>query len=548
MSHLTLSKVELPVAALLLLAVGIAVWGSHVREGGFYWADDWFHAQAFLHGEGGLRGLFNSRTADFRPMLGVLLSLPYRAFGLRTELHLALGLGLSVAASAAFYALLRTLSVGVADAGALATLSVLFPWSDATRLWAAASLNNVAVIFYFVGLALALRGLTATGRRRRVLVGASLTLYVLGVLTYEVVGAAAALSVLVYGVHAGWRAALRRWPLDLALVVPALAFVWAGQPGYHRYQPTLSTVLDRAGQIAAQAAQLGLQAVFPVGRVAWLAGSTATGALLGAAVVLVAGAGLAGGLKRRSRQGMVMIAAGASAIAVAYAPFAPALDKYVPGAQGLLNRVNLLAGFGFALLVYGLVVMVATGLSTVARRGPLTAGALTGLLTALIGVGYVAQAARDKRDWALAWQLQRQQLELTAALLPRPPAGAVIYTFGAPNYVAPGVPVFALAGDLRNAVKVTFRDPELTGYPMRGSPHHTRWVCEKNFMYPLDWFFGPPEGAPYGRGVFVSVPERRAVVIRDEGQCREWSGRFHHPAIPEFAPDRAPLLSAGPAW
>jgi hypothetical protein len=112
--------------------------------------------------------------------------------------------------------------------------------------------------------------------------------------------------------------------------------------------------------------------------------------------------------------------------------------------------------------------------------------------------------------------------------VPNPPPTAVIYTFGVPNYVAPGVPVFALAGDFRNAVRVELRKPDVTGYPMRPA---TRWSCGGGGMHPEDYFFGRDQGAPYGKGVFVSVPAQRAVLIRTRAECRRWSARFGNPPL-----------------
>ena len=241
---------ELALPFALLLGLAGAVWGSHVVNGSFYWADDWYHARLYLFSDGhGLLANQNAHTSRFEPVLGVLLALPYRLFGLRTELHLVLAIVLSAGAAVAFYWLLRTLGLARRHAGAMATLALLFPWADSSRLWAAASINNVAVICLFAGLVLSLRGLDATGRRATVLALGGTTLYVLGILTYVVVGGVVLATVLVYAWWSGPRRALRRWALDLAAVIPALVYVWNRQPPHHTDNPSVREQLGHAGRI-----------------------------------------------------------------------------------------------------------------------------------------------------------------------------------------------------------------------------------------------------------------------------------------------------------
>jgi hypothetical protein len=129
---------------------------------------------------------------------------------------------------------------------------------------------------------------------------------------------------------------------------------------------------------------------------------------------------------------------------------------------------------------------------------------------------------------AIPMKEKERTLETVSALVPDPPPRSVVYTFGVPNYVAPGVPVFALGGDFKNAVKVQLRDPTVTGFPMRPP---TRWACGRGGMHPEDYFFNRNEGAAYGQGIFVSIPQRRAVTIRSRAQCRYWSARFGSPPL-----------------
>ena len=526
---------ELVVATVLLLVLGGAVWGSHIFNGGFYWADDWYHARLSLFPEE--TGLFanrNPHTTGFRPVLGLLLALPYRVFGLRTELHLALAIILAVGASTSFYWLLRTLGLERVAAWVSAGLVLLFPWSDSSRLWATGSINNVALMLFFGGAVLSLRGLRANGRRATTFAVAGAALYTLAVLTYEVVGGAVLASVAVYAWWAGPRRAVQRWMLDLLFVVPALAYVWMRQPRHHTDHPSVVQQVSHAWHIGWDAVGLLWSAAIPAG----LPHAVTAAAVLTVIVTALATWRL---LPRDSagratlQRWLVIAAVAAVTIVVAYVPFVPGLATYVPSAPGVQNRVNLLAAFGFVVLVYSLAMLTGTLLARLVQPGSLSRDSLgraVALLVCLsISIGYIGRDARDKANWALATRVADHQLETIARLVPEPAPGSVIYVFGDPTYVAPGVPVFALAGDLKHAVKVKLRSRLVTAFPMRPP---TRWVCGRFRMYPEDYSFGRTEGATYGRGIFISIPQVWAVPINSEAECRLWSRYFGHPPKDEW--------------
>ncbi len=83
------SILEAPVACGLLLALAAAVWGSHVFDGGLYWADDWYHARLYLVPEehGVLDSYFTWREgAPYG--LGFFVNVPWRRSVLiRNEQH-----------------------------------------------------------------------------------------------------------------------------------------------------------------------------------------------------------------------------------------------------------------------------------------------------------------------------------------------------------------------------------------------------------------------------------------------------------------------------
>ena len=496
-----------------------AVWGPHVFRGGFYWADDWYHARLYVFSDGhGLLANQNGFTSRFSPVLGVLLAIPYRIFGLHTSLHLTLALVLAGATATAFYVLLRTLGLERLHAGMIAALALFFPWADSSRLWTTGSINNVAVIFFFAGLVVSLRGLRASGRHARVLALLGTTLYVLAVLTYEAVGGVVLLVVLVYAWWCGWRGAWRRWLLDLSGVVPALAYVWVRQPANHTDHPSLRGQVAHAGRIAHGATALLWQALTPVGAPAAVVAGVVLVIAMGALATRHA-LDVADPARALLSRWLWITAASVLAIGIAYGPYVPGLGKYVPTAPGLLNRVNLLAAFGYAVLVYALVVLGGLLVARVVRRE--VAAVIGSLLCAAVLLAYTAADRKHEGQWDNATRVANHELDTVAHLVPDPRPGTVIYAFGDPNYVAPGVPVFAIAGDLNNAVKVRLRSLRADAFPMRPT---TRWSCGTQRMYPRD--FGPGKGARYGRGIFVSARRGFAVTIDSQAACRRWTRRL----------------------
>jgi hypothetical protein len=79
------------------------------------------------------------------------------------------------------------------------------------------------------------------------------------------------------------------------------------------------------------------------------------------------------------------------------------------------------------------------------------------------------------------------------APVPRPGAGATIYGFGFPTTSGPGVPVFFWVTDLSGAVRVTYADRSLSGYPM---PEGTTLVCDDESMHPVNNGYSDAQATP----------------------------------------------------
>jgi hypothetical protein len=487
---ITPTRRELAVAFLALLLAGAALFGPQVANGGFYW-DDWQNsANVHIAGDPGLFASLDRGTLrpvfGYRPVLTVMLVVEHWALGLDKHLHLAMAALFGVLTAWALYFLLRVLGLRRLDSAVPAGLLLAFPWADSTRMWATASFDTLAVAFYLLGAALAVRALREPPARGRT--AASLLLYLLASWTYEVVTVAVLASIALYVTVAPRKAALRRWALDVVVVAIALVVVVTGTS---RTPQSFSTQVDHAGTLVSQAFSLLARALVPVGDVPGWVGLTV--------LMLVS----AYGWLRGERRWVIVAALGALCVVCGYALFVPAAPYYQPLAPGTVTRMNVLAAVGYAVLVYALLRIVA------GPRRPWLAAAVC----VLIGAGYVVKVADDQGGWQRSARIQAQVL----AALPRPStAGTTYYTFGAPTYAAPGIPAFSLPFDLKAALRLRDHTHLVAAYPMaRGN----RIACAAGLLFPTGGSYTRVHGARYGHAVFVDVPGRRALPIRSRAEC-----------------------------
>lgn len=474
---------DLAVAAAVLLVLGGVVYGPQVVDGGLYW-DDWQNA---MHARfGGPLDATDRPVFDYRPVLTIMLTLEYEALGTSSGALLALAALFGVSTGWALYLALRTLGAG-REALVPAALLLVFPWTDSTRMWNTASFDTLAVTFYLLGLVLAVHGLR-TGRRS--LAVGSAVLYLAAAWTYEIVAVGVLFSVGVYLLVAPRRAALRRFALDAGIAAVAIGLVAIGTT---REPIGLGDQVDHALTLASQSFSVLTGALVPVGDL-----PGAIGALVLACAAAVAW--------RRDRRALAAIGLGALCVAAGYALFIPAPLHYEPLAPGTTNRMNVLAAVGFVLIVVA-----------IARLLPRPIALAVVLL---IGAGYVLRVWDDQEGWQRSAHVQERVLTAVRAAVPDPPAGATIYTFGAPSFVAPGIPSFSLAFDLRAAVRLRYDDESLSAYPVRGLDVIR---CGADRLEPAGGTYSAVHGARYGEAWFVNVPRRAAVRIETAADCRRWA-------------------------
>lgn len=524
---------ELAVAFGLLALLGAAVFGVHIAQGGFAW-DDWQIAARvrFPPVSDDFIGWVDLKVFAFRPLSAIILGLPAAVFGDVPAWHLAFGLLVSVGTAVALYAYLRVVvPLAPVHAGAIAALTLIFPWSDSMVLWPTAALNWLGPAFYFLGTIAALRGLQAEGRRSRRLAAGALALFLLSLWSYEIAGPAIVAGLLLYLRVAPRERALRRWAVDAGVTVAWLVVVGLNT---QRATQDLGGLVAHAGSIADHALTVAARALVPVAGVPRLA-------VLAVVAALVA----AGHLRARRaadpdaaaalRRWAWLVPAALAAIAVSYVLVIPAADRYGPLRPGIENRINLLAAPAYVTFAYASVLLAFTLAATARpawRRGAAAAAAVA---VAAIGAGYVVRVAHDIGSWDDAAAARERILDGLQAAVPDPVPGTTLYAYGASSYQAPGVPIFAVTWDGRSAVRLRYDDRSLGAFTVRPG---RRFVCYPGGVKLNDPSYRRTQGSLYGQSVLVDVRTRQAIPITDVPSC-EAANRFlaAAPAPPPLARD-----------
>jgi MFS family permease len=449
---------DLAACLVALFALTGVAFLPYALHGGFF-SDDWATASDVRVAPGtGYTGAVHqiSQELGARPLLAVALPLPHVVLGESPRAHVLLGLLLGIVTCLCFFAMLRVLGLAPGHAIAIASLALLFPWADSVRFWPSAAVNTIAAAFFFLGVVCALLGLERDGPPAWVLGGVGTAFYLASVLTYEVAGLAACLVGAPYLRRAPRARALRRWALDVLVVLAALAWSAHATRGV-RHVASPSQVLSDLPSFVRQSSSLLAAALlsFP---------SLDVG-VAKAAVLLVAAGVVVIAVRCFVRDGGAELGRwlsviGVSAVALA-AAYAMLLGSFLhPLDSGLDNRGNLLAAFAFAGFIYGLIVLGA-------MLAPSRFRALVGVTVfALVVGGYVMRLQRDGSDWRRAHAEQSRVLVAIDHQLPGLPAGTTLVAVGFPGETAPGVPVFDATWDLEGALRLQHRDPKLSAFPL----------------------------------------------------------------------------------
>jgi hypothetical protein len=499
---------------LVVAAVAIFVLIGHVLHGGFY-SDDWANAADYTFSS---RPHYWSSVSEFGQLLGgrpvgtLLIPAPYALFGVRPEAHLALMLGLSVLAALLFYGLLRVLALGAIEATMIAVLALTFPWSDSTKLWAGAVTNNVATIFFLSGALVAVGTLSVAGRRGHAWHALAVVLYVLSVLTYEAAAAAALLVGLFYLGRGPRRKVAAYWAVDVFCVVGALAYEWVAIAPTGSV-PSLDAKLDAIPDFVHELSWLLARSSLPGVATKW-----ERDVVLGGITLVVAAALWRRNGDPRLTRWLRVAAVGGLTLIAAYAAMVG--SGLTPLSQGLGNRANILAGLGFAAIAYS-VIKLAALLAFPSRQA--VAATASGLAAICLTGWYAHHFRWDAARWNDAAGRQAQILDSLRRALPSPRSGTTIFLFGAPAETAPGVPVFDRYWDFNGAVRLTYGDGSLRGFP---APPGGLRCTTSGVPRPLGKVFDRPDTARYGTIVAFDAASRRVTTVRSVAACKAADSRF----------------------
>jgi hypothetical protein len=424
---------------------------------------------------------------------------------------------LTLACTVAFFFVLRGLRFEARDAIPIALLALLFPWASSVRLWPTGALNNFAVLLLFAGFLIALRGLRIEGRRGILVHLAATACYVASILTYEVTTVVALFAWTAYTWLGGWRAALPRMALDIPAI--AAAAIYTGE-NTNKHVETLAEQLAHIPDVAGDGANVITGALLPVSVPADISPAVTAIALAAALAVLVLAvlrSGAPANPERAPRARWPLVAAAAlGALALCWAIYIPQAF-YTPTFRGVEDRVNILALYPAAVLVWAL-------LRSAGSLLPRNGYALAVVGTIAVAIGYGIQDLRQQDKWLRSTELQPKVLAAVERADARD--GAVVLVFDYPAETARGVPVLNVNYDLKPAARlVTSTDidtyPVFEGSTIRCSP---KGVAIDYLATPLYQRIslaeeGTAKLQPYSNVVFVDVGTSRHEVIRSRAQC-----------------------------
>jgi hypothetical protein len=504
-------RVEVPTCAALLAGVAFLVYRPHVGQGGFY-SDDWANASDYRYE--GWRMAVNlwHHVLPGRPGLAALLPLPYALFGHNAQAHLAMAVCLGALTSLCFYVFLRALTLEPIHAASIAILALIFPWSEAARLWPTASLNNLAVCAYLLGTVVALHRLQFRGKRAVLTHGAALALYLFSLVTYEVAGCAIALSVVVYRVRTSLRHAATRWAADLVLVVAVLS-ISAAYTSNVRHVGSLSQRIHDIPAFSRQGLSIFASSFLP--RALDSATSERVALVVLGAIIAYAVVVARDPTRESLRRWLRVLAIAALGVAAAYVMFLG--STIFPSGRGLDTRLHVFAGLAFATSCYATVV-VAVELVAPERRVVVALAAGGSLV---LGLGFADRLRSDSERWANATRSQQTFVAALKQTLPRPAAGSTIFSFGYPGGEVRGLPIFSHNWDMNGVLRLTYHDPSLYGLPVYG---RGAVVCQHTLVYVTE--FGPEHASRYRRTLFVDVRRRSVVRIDSQRSCQRAIERF----------------------
>ena len=522
------------IALAVCAALAAIVFGPNVRRGTFV-SDDWSSMDSFRHLGGHTMLRYLRLAFGARPLLAVVLTAFPAVFGTADATgSLVASVGLGVMASVLFALLLSTLGMRRWLALAAGALTLVFPWSDSTRLWPTGAASNAAVCLLLIALIIGVRGARRPDGLRAVGLEVLVAgLLVAGVLTNEAVAGIALIAGAGYFRLMPRRSAAWRWGLHLATVVAAIAYTAASTT---RYTAPWTVWLRHLGQVGTDSIRLELRALLPVP-----VSDTLRVLVFAVAATLVLRVWQNAAARRRGaiNRAVGLLVAGWVILLVGFAPMV--LSAYVtPLSETLDNGSNIVAMYGPVLSVIGLL-MLALALLAPADVAPVPGGdrkaavVAAGILALAIVSLYASRVGDDVKTWVGASQERAEVIDRVHGAASDLPSGQVVYVWGHRGLAAPGLPVFADTWDLGSALRLRYDDPKLRAYAVFAG---AQFSCDADAMRPislpgLHWnqaepgaltydtpSYGKDHGAPYGHITFVDVRSGRRMDVVDRPTCQ----------------------------
>lgn len=511
--QLNLREALLSTALIVALAAG--VYASHVARGGWY-LDDWINV-ALMDRTSDLAGAFDEMSnITYRVGLSASLAALHVIGGDSPSTYLMMGVLLTAIQGSLFYLVLRQLRLNALVAGVAAAIFVVLPCIDATRLWATATPIQIAGSLYLLGVSAAIHGLGQRSRPRRIAWHAgAVLLFVLAILSYELVVGLVLVTFLLYATTASGRATGKRLVADWAGAAAALAYIVPRASEDRGAESSVAFLWDRAVQMWTPTEEV-FRSLLP-----W---SDVLGGSLGLVIFALGtvGAGLA--IRQNGATGAGFRAwlalAGISAVfaLAGLVMLLPADPYFIPRVSGLGNRVSAFAAFGAVLLLIALITIACGGMGVLLRRPRVGLAAALALLAATT-ITLTNRELNQQDAWARSWDEQISVLSsINVALDGDVGETTAVVTFNHTTFLLPAdVSVFAYSWDLRGALMQIFGTYETMAHP---------WVqgarcAPAGIVFP-DGVGGPNGAVPYGYGEdlkFIDVPASTATAIRSRRAC-----------------------------
>jgi hypothetical protein len=508
-------------AVLVFVAAALGIYGRYATKGGWFY-DDW-RMYSLLRDQHG--GFFAELHACARSIPGgrgvacVYHAGEYSLFGGHRTYYQFAAIAFLVFDATLLYAIARQCRLPRPWAFLIGTALVLFPASDSARLWAVATLGQYALALVLGAILVALSALRRRGPSALALHLLSAALAVAAMATYEIALPLMALGGAVYYLRYRDRRALKRWAVDIGLVILFLVYRTAVVP----VSSQTGLLEHRNGSQTIHRGEVLLEGAWSTWKFVYLPGTLGTIALVSLAAVIVALLRVdSRGLASRAMPWFVLFVFGLVLSAAGALVYLTANDLYVPQVSGTFNRLNVPGSLGYVAMAVAILGVAYEVLRTLKLSRPVATGlvalAVTGSAIHQLGV-----SADHIRSWEASWSDQQQALAGYRAALRGAPHTAQIIGFDVPIWERGWVPVFAASWDLRGAI-----DYETPVNPPVAYPLVPTLTCGSTGMVEGGSLIAPYNR--YGAPLYFVSPKRRAIVrVERQSRCEQMILKWGRP-------------------